>query len=162
MIEVYSDGLERLVLLAGEIVSLRMVDAEQIPIKPLVDFYSVDIYWEFQLFGGVTTIGITSLWDKVIKNNPVVSASVMNLYSEFRIRGQLDAQRWKQLLAVLSQSLSMSVSQQHSKHVVANDYVERSPTPEQIEELLHANPWVVPLILLKLGSPLLVANNRRR
>lgn len=161
MIETYSDGIADLITLCGDIATTRFKDAEGALLGDLVDFYTVQIYWEFQLSGGVTEAGIADLWDRICKQGPVVIRSVLDFGIEFRIRGQLGQGRWNELLGLLGDSLSL-LSGQVTTKVSAKEYSERSLPSAKIVELLNANSWIVPLILLKLGKPLVTTATTKR
>lgn len=155
-----------LVVLAQSIATRQIFDAEGAPIPELVNFYCVDVYWEFQLYAGVTSDGLTKLWKLIQHIGESAAAAVMNFYTEFRAMGQLGSIEWNELVTTLAHSLSLLNRPvnyaQGAMPVIAKDYVDRSLSPDKVAELLHHNAWVVPLLMLKMGPPLITTKQRSR
>jgi hypothetical protein len=110
---------------------------------------SLNVYGIF----GVPDIA-NQLWTKIasVPNGEAITALIDGA-SEFRIRNQLGALKWRELLALLRDCTGLT--EQHDIKEGPSGIYERIPKPEVRLTLLANHDWLVFLILLTMAEPVM-------
>lgn len=157
---------EQLIQIANDIISKQLIQPDGAPHEVLMDFWCSWVYWELKLYTGVQT-GIDVIWKEIQKHAGVVDHAVLDLYSEFRVRANLNADGWKKLVELMASSLSLadhsnaSLQPELVESAAGKDIYSRTLTADRLATLLRANAWVVPMLLFKMG-PAPVSNTSKR
>ena len=166
MSEAVANDMQRYIDLVHGLVAESIKDVENAAVEELIDFWMTWVYWELQLYSGLQ-MGIEVTWNRIQTQAKQIQPSVLNIYTAFRFRGGVDQKEWAQLVQLLAASGSLKAAPTSNMvslatKVVNKDIWERSLEPSELEQLLQANCWMVPILLYKMGPRPITVEKKRR
>ena len=166
MSETMANDVQRYISLVHEIVIDQVTDIQHAPITELLDFWVTWTYWELQLYSGIQ-MGIEATWERIQTQAAILQPSVLNTYTAFRCRAGLGHKEWVALIQLLAASGSLRpgsgpMSMNQVIKAVNKDTWARSLDSTELEQILLANGWMVPILLFKMGPRPIVVEKKRR